>query len=206
MFVGQPRRWARSARCFSQLGDPRGWTLPAEALALLEPLPPGPELVAALTAVARVETLQGRNEAGIRYAEQALTLAEQLGLEPPARALGSRGLARAYLGDRGGLDDFREAIALATEAGQGRAAAVLINNLGVALWAFEGPMAALEVLDGAIAFAQPEGLARWVDAGDGQQARFRSSTVASSTRRSALSRRASRASGGRTRFGPVPGS
>ena len=151
------------SKVLQQFGDPRGWTLPAEALALLEPLPPSPELVKLLTSVASVETLQGRNETGIRYADQALALAEQLGLEPPARALGSRGLGRAHLGDRGGLDDFREAIALATEAGQGSAAAVLINNLGVALWAFEGPMAALEVLDGAIAFAHPRGLAWWVD-------------------------------------------
>ena len=55
--------------------------------------------------------------------------------------------AAAYLGDRGGLDDFREAITLATEAGQGSEAALLMNNLGVALWAFEGPRAALEVLE-----------------------------------------------------------
>ena len=151
------------SKVLNQFGDPRGWTLPAEALALLEPLPPSPELVKLLTSVASVETLQGRSESGIRYADRALTLAEQLGLEPPARALGSRGLGRAHHGDRGGLDDFREAIALATDAGQGSVAAVLINNLGVTLWAFEGPMAALEVLNGAIAFAQPRGLAWWVE-------------------------------------------
>jgi tetratricopeptide (TPR) repeat protein len=150
------------SKVLNQLGDPRGWTLPAEALALLEPLPPSPELVAALTSVAIVETLQGRRETGIRYADQALTLANQLGLEPPARALGSRALARASFGDRGGLDDYRKAIALATEAGQGSAAAALINNLGVASWVLEGPQAALEVLDGAIAFARPRGLAWWV--------------------------------------------
>ena len=61
-----------------------GWELPAQALALLEPLPPGPELVGALTELARAEALQGRSEAGLGYAEQALALAEQLGL-PSAR-------------------------------------------------------------------------------------------------------------------------
>ena len=44
----------------------------AQALALLEPLPPGPELVSALTELAVAEALQGRNEAGLGYAEQAL--------------------------------------------------------------------------------------------------------------------------------------
>ena len=42
----------------------------------------------------RAEALQGRTEAGIGYAEQALALAEELGLPRPARALGYRGLAR----------------------------------------------------------------------------------------------------------------
>ena len=60
------------------------------------------------------------------------TLAEELGLPRPARALGYRGMARADLGDPGGLEDFREAIELATEAGQGREVALLHNNLGVA--------------------------------------------------------------------------
>ena len=35
-----PARWSRSAACFDSLGDPRQWTLPAEALELLEPLGP----------------------------------------------------------------------------------------------------------------------------------------------------------------------
>jgi class 3 adenylate cyclase/tetratricopeptide (TPR) repeat protein len=147
---------------FSRLGDPRSWTLPAEALALLEPLPPGPELVVALTEVARVETLQGRSETGVRYAERALALAEKLGLDRSARALGYRGLARSYVGDPRGLQDMREATALAIQAGQGYQVAQLYNNLGVGLWAFEGPEAALKVLREGIAFAQVRGLAEVV--------------------------------------------
>ncbi len=87
----------------------------------------------------------GRSEDAIRYADRALALAEELGLPRPARALGYRGMARASLGDTGGLEDFREAIALATEAGQGREVALLHNNLELLLWRFEGPAACLEV-------------------------------------------------------------
>ena len=47
-------------RVIGVLADPRGWALPAEALAVLEPLPPGPEHVAALTEAAACEALQGR--------------------------------------------------------------------------------------------------------------------------------------------------
>ena len=42
-------------------------------------------------------------------------------------------MARCNLGDWGGLDDYREAITLATEAGQGREVSVLHNNLRDAL-------------------------------------------------------------------------
>ena len=142
----------------ARLGDPTSWELPVRALALLEPLPPGPEHVSALTEAAAIEAQQGRNEAGIGYAEQALVLAQKLGLPRPARALGFRAAARCHLGDRGGLDDFREAINLATEAGQGREVGVLHNNLGAALWPVEGPAGRLEVLRAGIAYAQARGL------------------------------------------------
>jgi class 3 adenylate cyclase/tetratricopeptide (TPR) repeat protein len=144
-------------------GDPRWADLPAEAVVLLQPLPPGPELVTALTELARAEVLQGRSERGIRHAEQALALAVELGLARPARTLGYRGLARCELGDAAGLEDFRDAIALATEAGQGREAGLLYGNLGEALWASEGVAAALEVMRSGIAFARDRGLAETVN-------------------------------------------
>jgi hypothetical protein len=58
---------------------------------------------------------------------------------------------------------MREAIALATGVGQGTQVAVLYNNLGHTLWAFEGPMASLEILRTGIAFAGPRGLVGDVD-------------------------------------------
>jgi class 3 adenylate cyclase/tetratricopeptide (TPR) repeat protein len=140
------------------LGVPRWAELPAEVVAMLEPLTPGPELVEALTGIAHVELIQGRAEAGLRYAEEALALAEQLDLPRPARALGVRGASRGTLGDRGGLEDFREAITLATEAGQGHEGAVLHNNFANTIAAYEGPVAALEVYRAGIAFAQTRGL------------------------------------------------
>ena len=159
---GDPRGAAQAMITLSyvlvRLGDPRGWELPAEALALLEPLPPGPEHVAALTALAAVDVLQGRQMAAIDYAEQALALAVQLGLPSPVRALGIRGIVRCELRDRGGLEDFREAIVLATEAGQGRDVATLHANYAIALWPVEGPRASLEVTQAGIAFAQARGL------------------------------------------------
>ena len=148
---------------FGRLGDPQNWTLPAEALALLEPLGPSPELVGALTDEAVDEHLQGRSEDAIVLADRARGLASELALPLPARALGCRGMARTALGDRGGLQDFREAIDLATEAGQGREVAWLHNNLGICLWSFEGPAASLEVLREGIAYAKARGLTEMLD-------------------------------------------
>ena len=139
-------------------GDPRGWELPAQALELLEPLGPSPALIAALGEVAAGDALEGRHEEAVRVAERALALATELRLPRPSRALGFRGMARAALGDRGGLDDFREAIGLATEAGQGREVALLHNNLANALWAYEGPAAALRARSEAAAYAKGRGL------------------------------------------------
>jgi class 3 adenylate cyclase/tetratricopeptide (TPR) repeat protein len=147
---------------FTRLGDPRTWTLRVDALGLVEPLGPSPELVGALTEVAVAEVLQSRSEEALHHAEQALELAQELGLPRPARALGYRGLARAGLGDSGGLADYREAIELATEALQGREVALLHNNLAYGLLAFTGPADALEVMREGKAFAQARGLTEMV--------------------------------------------
>jgi tetratricopeptide (TPR) repeat protein len=149
------------------LGDPRWWTLAAEALALLESRPPGSELVDALADMAAVESMQGRPEVGVHYAERALSLAARLGMNRPARALGFRAMARHILGDAGSLDDYREAIAIATKAALGREVALLYNNLGAALWTFRGPVASLEILRAGIAFAKARGIAEMVDGIEG---------------------------------------
>ena len=114
----------------------------------------------ALSEMAGDETLQSRHQAGIRYADRALALAEELGLPRPARALGFRGLARANLGDAGGLHDLREAIGLATRAGQGREVGVLHSNLGAAIALYEGPAACVEVMRAGIAFSKARGMVK----------------------------------------------
>jgi class 3 adenylate cyclase/tetratricopeptide (TPR) repeat protein len=140
-----------------RLGRPNPM-LPAEALALLEPLGRTPALVDTLTEVAVQDVLQGRHRDAIDRTDRALKLASELRMTRPARALGIRGMARAELGDRAGLDDFREGIELAREAGQGRQVAMALNNFSNALFATEGPVAALRVLLEAIDFAEPRGL------------------------------------------------
>jgi hypothetical protein len=71
------------------------------------------------------------------------------------------------IGDSAGAEDMREAILLANQAGQGREVAILHNNLGLGLWVFEGPQAALAELAMGVAYATARGLtemAEWATA------------------------------------------
>ncbi len=97
------------ANVLRSLADPRQEETIAEALALLEAQPPGPELVAAHAQLAATRVSGAAYPEAIAAAERALALAAALGLPEPARALGSRGSARAFLGERLGLEDMRRA-------------------------------------------------------------------------------------------------
>jgi tetratricopeptide (TPR) repeat protein len=124
-------------------------------------------LIDVLAQVARTETILGRPGSALRHAERALAIADDLGLPRPATSLGYRGAARIQLGDRGGLEDARQAIAIARATGQSTLVVSLQNYLALELADIEGPTVSLEVLRDGIAFAQARGLtasADWLEA------------------------------------------
>jgi class 3 adenylate cyclase len=149
------------SRVLQRLGDPRQEEALAEALALLEAQPPGPELVAANAQLAVVRFVGGAHAEGIAAAERALALAAGLGLPESARALGIRGAARCFLGEREGLADMHHALALAVEQGEGQTAAIVHNNLAIAAWQYEGPRAALAACREGIDFSERRGITEW---------------------------------------------
>ena len=149
------------ANVLQQLGDPGHHEMVPEALALLEAEPPGPELVAAYAQLPDTCVVGAAYPEAVEAAEQSLALAAELDLPAPPRALGYRGTARASLGARQGVDDMRNAIQLAIESGQGRAAAVLHNNLAMVTWQYDGPQAALAVCKEGIAFCERRGIAEF---------------------------------------------
>ena len=152
----------------SNLGDPQREQPLAEAIALLEAQPPGPELVAAYGEHAGVHVVLLSDYPGaIVAAEQALELAAELQLPEPARALGFRGSARASLGEREGLDDLRRALALSVERGRSRDAGIFYINLSEALSYYEGPEAAITVVREGIEFSGRRGISAvrlWIGA------------------------------------------
>ena len=159
---GEPEIAARAlqvrSRVALRLGEGRQVALAAEAVALLEQESPGPSLVAAYTQLANAQWIVGAYAETIRAAEQAVALAERLGLQEPARALGYRGFARAYVGDSGGLAEMERALTLLLEEGAGRDAAILTNNLAVARYPLDGPALALAAFEEGIAFCEQRGL------------------------------------------------
>jgi class 3 adenylate cyclase/tetratricopeptide (TPR) repeat protein len=144
-----------------RLGDVRAEPAITEAIALLKAESAGRELVAAYAELAGTHWINSAHAEAIAAAEQALRLAAELGLPEPAHALGYFGGARAHLGERQGLGDMRQALALAVEQGRGREAAVIHNNLALSTWLYEGPKAALAACQEGLEFCERRGIAEF---------------------------------------------
>ncbi len=140
-------------------GTARAREVLQEAVQMLERLPPGPELALAYTQWASVENLAGRGAEALEWAERALPLARDFGLdEQLVRALQYRGYARYDLGDVGGLDDLRGALEIALERGLGYGAVISYMNLSDWVWLDGGPAAGLELLRTGIELGRQRGL------------------------------------------------
>jgi class 3 adenylate cyclase/tetratricopeptide (TPR) repeat protein len=140
------------------MGSARQEEVALAAVELLESGAPGADLVAAYSRMAGVKLVQGDPGATVAWADRATALAGDLELDVPARTLGFRGYALCSMGHADGIGDMRKALELATERGEGRDAAVLYNNLAVAVWPIEGPVGVLTVLREGIEFSERRGI------------------------------------------------
>ncbi|HEX9312332.1 MAG TPA: adenylate/guanylate cyclase domain-containing protein [Actinomycetota bacterium] len=152
------RTMATLASVLQNTGSARQAEVAVAAVELLEFEPPGPDLLAAYARMAGVTLVQGDPRATLVWADRAVALAADLGIDVPSRVLGFRGYARCSLGDAAGLEDMRAALALAVDRGEGRDAAVLYNNLAVAMWSIEGPAGVLALLEEGIDFSARRGI------------------------------------------------
>jgi len=88
-----------------------------DSRALVADAPPSRIQVSVLSEVARYQMLADENEAAIETGTEALKLAVELGFDDlHAHALNNVGSARSALGDRTGLAEIEESIAVATRA------------------------------------------------------------------------------------------
>jgi class 3 adenylate cyclase/tetratricopeptide (TPR) repeat protein len=146
------------ARVTHVLGEGGQVALASEAIDLLELEPPGPTLVVAHMQLSAGYFLAGSHGEAIAAADRACALAKRLGLPEPARAIGTRGNARAYRGDPDGLAEMERALPILIEQGAGNQAATLQNNLAIARYPLQGPARSLADFERGIAFCEQRGL------------------------------------------------
>jgi class 3 adenylate cyclase/tetratricopeptide (TPR) repeat protein len=127
-------------------------------LELLEPLPPGPELVDAYARMVSAETLSGNSaEVGLAWAQKAVELGERLGARRElVRAYQWRGLMRCELGDLSGIEDLERGLAEAIDLRQALIIPAYVN-LADQVWRQRGPAAALQIQTTAIDFGRRRG-------------------------------------------------
>ena len=160
--LGDPNRTAdaliRRSEIARMIGVGSPLDLAAEAVGLIEDRP-DELLVEACTELARAQWLVGSSAEASGTAERALELAKSLGLAEPARALGYRGLARAELGDRDGIEEADRALELLVSRGSGRDAAYMMSNLALIRWLIDGPGVTLVALEEAATFSRRRNIA-----------------------------------------------
>jgi class 3 adenylate cyclase/tetratricopeptide (TPR) repeat protein len=138
----------------------------AEAVDLLEAQPPGPDLAIAYGRMAGRAMMSGRSQECLDFANKAIALGEQLGVEERVLfAKQARGTALCELGDPGGIPALRDALSSALELGRGMVPGVAYNNLGHFLWVMESAREGLATKREGIEFARRRGLegnVRWI--------------------------------------------
>jgi class 3 adenylate cyclase/tetratricopeptide (TPR) repeat protein len=128
------------------------------SLELLEPLPPGPELVETYGRMASLTSLSGESpEIALGWAAKAVSLGEELGLRRElVRAYQWRGLMRCELGDLSGIEDLEHSLAEAIELRMVLMIPAYVN-LADQVWRQRGPAAALEIQTTAINLSRSRG-------------------------------------------------
>ncbi len=126
------------------------------AIDLLADLPPGPVLAELYAARSEAEMFAGHSEASLDWAARALSVSRA----PVVRlmALHLRGNARCELGDMEGVNDLRQALALARTDGSALDIVTSYSYLNEWIAMEEGPRAALAMNAEAVALCEQRGL------------------------------------------------
>ncbi|MDQ3380358.1 MAG: AAA family ATPase [Actinomycetota bacterium] len=127
------------------------------ARSLVAELPPSAAKAHVLSQVSRYRALAGENEEAISVGQEALGMAEALGLdEIRAHALDNIGVAKVNLGDLTGLDDLERSIEIAVVARSPEASRAF-NNLGALVWFLGDARRASSLIDEAVRVSEQLG-------------------------------------------------
>jgi DNA-binding CsgD family transcriptional regulator/tetratricopeptide (TPR) repeat protein len=159
--VGHNLRWLSRLHWYE--GDQaRAERYAEEAVAVLEPLPPGPELAWAYSVRSQLHMLQDRTDAAVQWGERAIALAETLN-EPEIRchALNNVGTALLFAHRPGGREMLEQSLALALAHGFHEQAARVYTNVSEHAVVFKDYARAERMLDEGIAFDRRHDLDAW---------------------------------------------
>jgi class 3 adenylate cyclase/tetratricopeptide (TPR) repeat protein len=118
-----------------------------EALALLEDAPPSTPKAWVLSTVARFHAIELRTDHAIRFGNEALAMADELGLDDVrAHTLNTIGFARISVGDEGGMGEIEESLRIAQERNSPESIRACLN-LGTAHAHFGNLEEAFRVID-----------------------------------------------------------
>lgn len=149
---GDNTRWLSRLYWFSgQVGAAHRYA--EEAHAMLERLPPGPELAMSCSNLSQLRMLARDLPAAIAWGEQAIALATELGDDRIlAHAMTNVGTARYSLGDDAGREMLEQAVALARRIGAEDDVSRALTNLAWTSWTRGNLRRAEEYLEAGIAF------------------------------------------------------
>lgn len=134
----------------------------AEAVAALEPLPPGPELAMAYSNCAQLAMLRGDVDPAVEWAQRAIRIAEPAGYtEILSHALNNLGSALYIVGDPAGKADLERSLALALENRLQEHAGRAYTNLGSMSVEQRRYADASRFLEAGIAYCQEHDLDAW---------------------------------------------
>ncbi len=159
--VGQTLRWlSRLNWMLGKRGEAEQYA--AEAMHLLETLPPGIELAMAYSNMAQLAMLANDDTQAVQWGERAIALAESLGdVETLVHALTNVGSAQLHAQDEQGRAHLERSLRLALERGWEEHAARAYLNLGsCAVDARDYPRAARYLQEG-IAYCTTHDLDTW---------------------------------------------
>ena len=156
--VGDNLRWL--ARLYWYSGcRADGERAAAEALELLDPLGPSPQLAMAMSLQSQLLMLKGEFEGAIAWGRKAIAMAEQLDLpEVTVHATNNVGTAEFAVGIESGLDRLRDSLRAALAMGAEDHAARAYVNIGDQLVGFRRLDEAVAVVDEGIAYCSARDL------------------------------------------------
>jgi DNA-binding CsgD family transcriptional regulator/chloramphenicol 3-O-phosphotransferase len=165
--VGERRKEGDNLRWLSRLSWFNGQNATAEqyakeTIALLETLPPGPELAMAYSNCAQLYMLSHRTQLARDWGAKAIALATQFNeTEILSHAYNNVGAARLTEGDNGGWEDLERSLGLALAGGFREQAARAYTNLATRAVDMHDFRAAKPYLDAGIAFCDQHDLGSW---------------------------------------------